>query len=104
MPAFIISSINRPIRTSPAHSAEVPRPCPACRVSGIASCLLLRESDDCRRATRDAPRLLLRSDLPAEALLLLAELGRELSTEVLRLEHLANLDLGLLAGEGIRAA
>ena len=38
--------------------------------------------------------LLLLGDLRAQALLLLPELGRELVAEVLRLEHLANLDLG----------
>ena len=38
-------------------------------------------------------------DLRAQALLLLPELGRELGAEVLRLEHLANLDLGPLVRE-----
>src|SRR5438309_7508345 len=52
--------------------------------------------------------LLLRGFLPllglrAQALLLFPELGRELGSEVFRLEHLANLDLGL-AREGIRTA
>src|SRR5262245_21854464 len=40
--------------------------------------------------------------LCAQALLLLPELGGERRTEIFRLEHLANLDLGLLTG-GIRA-
>src|SRR5436309_272868 len=54
--------------------------------------------------------LLLRGFLPllglrAQALLLFPELGRELGPEVFRLEHLANLDLGLaFEREGIRAA
>src|SRR5437870_8485178 len=54
--------------------------------------------------------LLLRGFLPllglrAQALLLLPELGRELGPEVFRLEHLANLDLGLaFEREGMRAA
>src|SRR6185369_274423 len=39
--------------------------------------------------------LFLFGDLRAQALFLLAQLGRELRTEVLRLEHLADLDLGL---------
>ena len=39
-------------------------------------------------------RLLLRVTCRAQALLLLPQLGRELVTEVLGLEHLANLDLG----------
>src|SRR2546426_11731909 len=52
--------------------------------------------------------LLLRGFLPlpglrAQALLLFPELGREFGPEVFRLEHLANLDLGL-AREGVRAA
>src|SRR5882762_4845688 len=51
-----------------------------------------------------APRLLLlRGYLRAQALFLLSELGRELGAEVLRLEHLADLDLGL-SFEGIGAA
>src|SRR6267143_6214216 len=51
-----------------------------------------------------APRLLLlRGYLRAQALFLLSELGRELGAEVLRLEHLADLDLGLSL-EGIGAA
>ena len=41
--------------------------------------------------------LLLRR-LRAQALLLLPELGSELGSEVLRLEHLADLDLAVLAG------
>src|SRR5213594_452957 len=45
---------------------------------------------------RGARRLLLRGHLRAQAFLLRPELGRELCTEVLGLEHLANLDLGLL--------
>src|SRR5262245_1710228 len=44
------------------------------------------------------PRLPLRGRLRADALLLLAELGGERGTEVLRLEHLANLHLGVLEG------
>ena len=40
--------------------------------------------------------------LRAQALLLLPELGCELGTEVVRLEHLANLDISLL-GMGIGA-
>src|SRR5262245_2524392 len=47
--------------------------------------------------------LLLSLHLCAKAFLRLPELGRERRTEVLRLEHLANLDLGLRAG-GVRAA
>src|SRR5712691_9952763 len=57
-----------------------------------------------RRARRSALRglpLLLR--LHAQALLLPPELGSELGAEVLRLEHLANLDFRLHAG-GIGAA
>src|SRR2546426_3049175 len=50
------------------------------------------------RASRGAPRLFLRGHLGAQALLLLLELGSELGTEVRRLEHLANLDLGLVEG------
>src|SRR2546426_5626495 len=40
---------------------------------------------------RDTPRLLLLGHLRAQALLLLPELGGELVTEVIRLEHLADL-------------
>src|SRR5438876_480764 len=49
-------------------------------------------------ASGPAPPLpfLLCSDLRAQALLLLPQLGRELGAEVLRLEHLADLDLGIL--------
>src|SRR6266446_11005561 len=47
--------------------------------------------------------LLLRGQLRAQALLLLPEFGSEFGAEVLGLEHLANLDLGLPA-EGIGAA
>src|SRR5882762_1398002 len=47
--------------------------------------------------------LLLRGNLRAQTLLLLPQLGRELGAEVLRLEHLADLDLGL-SSEGIGAA
>src|SRR6266545_7576959 len=47
---------------------------------------------------------LFRGHLRAYPLLLGAELGRELGTEILRFEHLANLDLGLRAREGIGAA
>src|SRR6266536_1373506 len=52
---------------------------------------------------RRSPLLLFR-EARAEALLGLAHLGRERGTEVLRLEHLADLDLRLGAREGIRAA
>src|SRR5882762_8189796 len=47
--------------------------------------------------------LLLRGYLRAQALFLLSELGRELGAEVLRLEHLADLDFGLSL-EGIGTA
>src|SRR5437879_11542295 len=56
--------------------------------------------------SRSATRLLLlllRGHPRAQALLLLPQLGGEFRTEVLRFEHLANLDLGLPA-EGIGAA
>src|SRR5881409_176365 len=49
------------------------------------------------------PRLALLGNPRAQTFLLLPELGRELGAEILRLEHLANLDLGLHAG-GIGAA
>src|SRR6266516_5299597 len=51
-----------------------------------------------RHAPGPAPPLpfLLCGDLRAQALLLLPQLGRELGAEVLRLEHLADLDLGIL--------
>src|SRR5712692_10921566 len=48
--------------------------------------------------------LLVCGRLRAQALFLLPQLGRELGAEVVRLEDLANLDLGLLAGEGIGRA
>ena len=40
-------------------------------------------------------RLLFTGYLHAQALLRLPEFGREFGTEVIRLEHLPNLDLGL---------
>src|SRR5919106_4365994 len=59
--------------------------------------------------TNPRARLLLRGllqllGLRAQALLLLSELGRELGAEVLRFEHLADLNLGLLSGHRIGAA
>src|SRR6267154_3724743 len=65
----------------------------------------LRESITAFLLVSDGPArlLLLRGDLRAQALLLLPQLGRELGAEVLRLEHLADLDLGL-SSEGIGAA
>ena len=55
---------------------------------------------------RKAPTLLVTlGDLRAQAVLLLAQLGREGLAEVRRLEHLSDLDLGLLPFDvGIRAA
>src|SRR5579864_7047027 len=50
------------------------------------------------------PRLPLRGHFRALALLRLPKLGSELRTEVRRLEHLTDLDLGLAAREGIGAA
>src|SRR4051812_19269376 len=44
---------------------------------------------------RGRPCLVPRRDLLAQALLLLAQLGRELGAEILRLEHLPDLDLRL---------
>src|SRR5712671_1175976 len=41
-----------------------------------------------------APQLFLRPDLLADALLLLPEFGSELGAEVVRLEHLTDLDFG----------
>src|SRR6266568_7141256 len=52
---------------------------------------------------RRLARLLLCSDLRAQALLLRPELGRELGAEVLGLVDLTNLDLGL-ARKGVGAA
>src|SRR5438552_7660572 len=51
---------------------------------------------DTPRVRRHPLPFLLCGDLRAQALLLLPQLGRELGAEVLRLEHLANLDLGIL--------
>src|SRR5437879_155864 len=48
------------------------------------------------RVRRHPLPFLLRGDLRAQALLLLPQLGRELGAEVLRLEHLADLDLRIL--------
>src|SRR5438309_4928517 len=48
------------------------------------------------RVRRHPLPFLLRGYLRAQALLLLPQLGRELGAEVLRLEHLADLDLGIL--------
>src|SRR5690348_2278525 len=54
---------------------------------------------------RDRGRLLLlRVDLRAQALFLLAKLGRELGAEILGFEDLADLDLGRLALERRGAA
>src|SRR6266550_2924096 len=49
----------------------------------------------CVLVANAAPWLLLRRDLRAQALFLLPQLGSELGTEIRRLEHLANLDLGI---------
>src|SRR6266480_1908714 len=51
---------------------------------------------DTPRVRRHPLPFLLRGYLRAQALLLLPQLGRELGAEVLRLEHLADLDLGIL--------
>src|SRR5256885_14420775 len=48
------------------------------------------------RVRRPPLLFLLRGYLRAQALLLLPQLWRELGAEVLRLEHLADLDLGIL--------
>src|SRR6266568_5081563 len=48
--------------------------------------------------------LLLLGHLRSQAFLLLPELGRELGAEILRLEHLSNLDHRLFAGYGIGTA
>src|SRR4030081_1560849 len=47
-----------------------------------------------RPGSRGAVRSLLRGDLRADAIFLLPELRRELRAEILRLEYLAELDLG----------
>src|SRR4030081_3542989 len=47
-----------------------------------------------RPGSRAAVRSLLRGDLRADAIFLLPELRRELRAEILRLEYLAELDLG----------
>src|SRR5438105_12788518 len=57
----------------------------------------------CVCGTRSALRLQ-RRGLGAQALFLLAQLGRELGAEVLGLEHLADLDLGLGARHRVGAA
>src|SRR5687767_2171380 len=64
----------------------------------VIVCLLLVEG-----FRPGARPLLLPGYLCSQALLLLPELRRELGSEVVRLEHLADLDLGFLAREGIRA-
>src|SRR6266540_3312066 len=51
---------------------------------------------DALRVRRRPLLFLLRDDLRAQALLLLPQLGGELCAEILRLEHLADLDLGIL--------
>src|SRR5258708_7319277 len=58
----------------------------------------LRESITAFLLVPDGPArlLLLRGDLRAHSLFLFPQLGRELGAEVLRLEHLADLDLGIL--------
>src|SRR6267143_6054621 len=56
------------------------------------------------RSPSPSPQLPLLGHLRAHALLRLLELGSEGGAEVRRLEHLANLDLGLRAREGIGAA
>src|SRR3989442_11884573 len=61
-----------------------------------------RSRDASRRADESALGLPLRGRLRAQALLCLPELRREGGTEVLRLEHLADLDLGLPV-EGVGA-
>src|SRR5207245_934685 len=87
------SFMNALIRKTSDTRTEIPRPTHSIfPLAAITVCLLLLRV------------LLPLLGLRAQALLLLPELGRELGPEVFRLEHLANLDLGLRAREGIRTA
>src|SRR5712691_1253299 len=83
---------SRTIRARPAMSLADS----ILQTASIARCV----SDVVTSGRRGATRLLLRGHLRANSLLLLPELGRELAAKVLRLEHLANLDLRLLAEGG----
>src|SRR3954471_4721532 len=73
-------------------------------LSGSALKTLTWQNRDVRMSLSRSALLAQFGCLGAYALLLLAQLGRELGAEVLGLEHLADLDLGLGAGHRVGAA
>src|SRR6266487_5406277 len=92
------SPTSRTMRASPAMSlgASILQTASIARWVSVAVTATDHTIFPPRLQDRGAPRLPPRGPLRAQALFLLPELGRERLAEVLRLEHLANLDLDLL--------